>query len=391
MLCQRLCRFVCAVVPILLVISGCRHVRDYHYVVPEKTDDGWETGSLSDVYLAEGPIRELLARINDHTYKNIHSVLLVKNGKLVVEEYFPGNDSSGKYRVFQRDTLHELHSTTKSINSILVGIAVDQHLITGVDQKISTVFPTYADVFAKSEKDAIRLKHVLTMTAGLSWDEWTYPYTDSRNDHVAMNNSKDPVRYVLERPLVSKLGEQFAYSSGNTIVLGEIVHQVSGLKANAFAQRNLFKPLGISEFYWWEYPSGFVQTGGGLFLRPRDMAKIGYLYLNGGRWKEKQIVSEAWVKASTTNCVDAKQFPSWIKADGYGYQWWLRSFKVGDHVIPSYHAAGRGGQFIFVVPELQIVAVFTGWNDNELGAQPFEMFERYILPAANAPPATTRK
>lgn len=109
--------------------------------------------------------------------------------------------------------------------------------------------------------------------------------------------------------------------------------------------------------------------------------------MNGGRWQGKQIVSEKWVKESIEIRVDAKQFPDWHKDDGYGYQWWIRSFKVGDRVIPSYHAPGLGGQFIFIVPDLQLVAVFTGWNDNELGIQPFEMLERYILPAAVALPA----
>jgi CubicO group peptidase (beta-lactamase class C family) len=117
------------------------------------------------------------------------------------------------------------------------------------------------------------------------------------------------------------------------------------------------------------------------------MAKIGYLYLNGGRWQGKQIVSEDWVKESIKNRVDARHFPVWHKDDGYGYQWWLRSFKVGDRVIPSYHAAGRGGQFIFVVPDLEMVAVITSWNDDELAVQPFEMLARYILPAAIALPA----
>jgi CubicO group peptidase (beta-lactamase class C family) len=369
---------------LLLILSGCRENKKYQYTVPATTNDGWATASVGSENLLADKIQELFDRINDNTYKNIHSVLLVKNGKLVVEEYFPGHDSSGKYHAFDRDTLHEMHSTTKSVNSILIGIAIDQHLISGVDQTISTLYPEYSDVFSDPKKAAICLKHLLTMTAGLSWDEWTYPYTDPRNDHVAMNDSKDPVRYVLERPLVATAGENFGYSSGITIALGEIVHQVSGLKADKFAERNLFGPLGITKYYWWSYPTGFVQTGGGLFLRPRDMAKIGYLYLNGGRWQGKQIVSEEWVKESTKNRVDAKQFPNWINADGYGYQWWLRSFKVGDRVIPSYHAAGRGGQFIFVVPELDIVSVFTGWNDNELGLQPFEMFERYLLPAAAA-------
>ena len=123
-------------------------------------------------------------------------------------------------------------------------------------------------------------------------------------------------------------------------------------------------------------------------MRPRNMAKIGYLYLNGGRWQGKQIVSEAWVKESIQNRVDAKQFPDWHKDDGYGYQWWIRSFKVAGRVAPfSYHAADHSEQCVFVVPDLQLVAVFTGWNDDGLALQPFEMLERYILPAAIGVPA----
>lgn len=111
------------------------------------------------------------------------------------------------------------------------------------------------------------------------------------------------------------------------------------------------------------------------------MAKIGFLFLNGGRWQGKQIVSEEWIRNSTTNYVDARQFPPWIRAEGYGYNWWLWRFRVGDEIIESYHAAGRGGQFIFVFPRLQLVAVFTGWNDGQLALQPFEMLQHYILPA----------
>src|SRR3954470_8993030 len=370
----------------LVLLSGCRAAKEYRYNIPETTSDGWATASLSSEGLAAERIQELFDRINDNTYKNIHAVLVVKNGKLVVEEYFPGHDSNGKYRAYQRDTLHETCSIMKSVNSILIGIAIDQQLIKGVDEKILTLLPAYSDVFADGKKDAISLKHLLTMTAGLSWDEWTYPYTDPRNDHVAMDNSKDPVRYILERPLVSKPGEKFSYSSGGSVALGKIVHQVSGLKADKFAERYLFGPLGISKFYWSNYPTGFVPTGGGLPLRPRDMAKIGYLYLNGGRWQGKQIVSEEWVKESIKIRVDAKQFPDWHKDDGYGYQWWIRSFKVGDRMIASYHAPGLGGQFIFVVPELEMVAVFTGWNDNELSLQPLKCLSAiFCRPPFNGP------
>jgi CubicO group peptidase (beta-lactamase class C family) len=365
-----------------LLVASCRQTNAYRYLEPAHADDGWETAPLSKDNLDAAPIKALVERILDGTYKNIHSVLIARNGKLILEEYFLGYDSNGKFRRFDRDTLHELHSASKSVNSILIGIAIDQHLISGVDEKLSKLLPAYSKVLAENGKDAIRLTDLLTMRAGLSWDEWTYPYTDARNDHVAMNDSKDPVRYMLERSLVTEPGKKFDYSSGITIALGEVVHQASGEKVDKFAERRLFEPLGISKYYWWSYPSGFVQTGGGLCLRPRDMAKIGQLFLDGGRWKGKQVVSENWVKASTTRYIDAKEFPDWIQADGYGYQWWLRSFKVGKRVIPSFHAAGRGGQFIFVFPDLEMVAVFTGWNDNALGKQPFEMVEKFVLPAA---------
>jgi CubicO group peptidase (beta-lactamase class C family) len=192
-----------------------------------------------------GLIAALFERINDQSYKNIHSVLLVKNGKLVVEEYFPGRDSNGKERAFDRDMRHEMHSVAKSVNSILVGIAIDQHLVHGVDEKISELLPEYADVFADHRRDELRLKHLLTMSAGLSWDEWTHPYSDLRNDLAALDRSKDLVKYVLERPVIAPPGVRFDYSGGISVVLGEIVHRRSNLATGEFARRFQFDPLGI--------------------------------------------------------------------------------------------------------------------------------------------------
>lgn len=220
------------------------------------------------------------------------------------------------------------------------------------------------------------------MTAGLSWDEWTYPYADARNDALKSLLSPDPIRYVLERPLVAAPGEQFAYDTGISIALGRIIQKVSGMPTDKFAEKYLFGPLGISDYYWAKLPNDLVETGGGLFLRPRDMAKIGLLFLNGGQWQGKQIISEQWVRESTKNYIDAAQIPAWVQANGYGYQWWLGSFNLGNRVIESYSARGRGGQFIFVFPEQKIVAVFTGLNDNILMNQPLDMLQRYILPAA---------
>jgi CubicO group peptidase (beta-lactamase class C family) len=323
----------------------------------------------------------MFERIGDKSYENVHSVLLVKNDKLVVEEYFSGQNSAGQFQMFTRDTLNEMKSATKSVNSILVGIAIDRHLIHGIDEKVSSFFPEYSDIFTNKEKDVIRLKDLLSMTAGLSWDEWTHPYTDPRNDATMMASKADFSRYVLERPVAMPPGTKFVYNSGISLMLGEIVRKVSKLPADKFAERYLFSPLGITNYYWQKAPNGVVNTLGGLWLRPRDMAKIGQLFLNGGRWNGKQIVSEEWVKESTKQQVGAGQLPAWFSADGYGYQWWLGSFQVRGQTFESYSARGQGGQFIIIFPALQTVAVFTGWNDNELLGQPLDMIRKYILPA----------
>lgn len=355
----------------------------YQYTVPEMTNDGWECASLGAVSLDINLIQQLMERISDNTYKNIHSVLIVKDGKLVVEGYFPGSNSAGQSQTFTRDTLNEMKSATKSVNSILIGIALDQHLISGVDEKISTFFPEYSDVFANKAKDAICLKHLLSMTPGFSWDEWSHPYTSPLNDAAMMASKADFFRYVLEKPMVTKPGEKFTYNSGVSLMLGEIVHKASGLPADKFAGRYLFGPLGITNFYWQKAPNGVVNTLGGLWLQPRDMAKIGQLMLNGGLWNGKQIVSKKWIEESTKQQVDAGQLPAWFRADGYGFQWWLGSFRVAGQMVESYSARGQGGQFIIIFPTLKMVAVFTGWNDNELLGQPIDMLQHYLLPAAS--------
>jgi len=376
-----------AVLVLFLVHACCTEAKAYEYAVPEKLNDGWETGSLTSVNMDADFIRDLCGRVINGGYKNIQSVLVVKDGKLVVEEYFPRQQGDRREQALQRVSPREQHSATKSVNSILIGIAIDQQLIRGVDEKVSTFFPEYADIF-KGDKGELRLKDLLTMSAGLAWDEWTYPYTDPRNDHVAMVRSLDPIRYVLERPLVAPPGTKFCYSSGIAITLGQIIRKVSGQRTDRFAERHLFEPLGITDFYWMKYPDDIVQTGGGLYLRPRDMAKIGFLVLNGGRWQGKQIVSEAWLKESTKNRVDPGAIPEAAHATGYGYQWWIGSLRVGERVVGSFSARGRGGQFILVIPERQLVVAFTSSSDDSLTFQPLDLVQRYVLPAAGVSRAT---
>ena len=207
--------FAGAVACAVVLLAGCGSGTDSaakvkNEIIPGLVGDGWSTGSLSSVGINSDLIEKLLAQIKNDTYKNIHSILIVKDGKLVIERYFPGQEEDGRHRVYQPDTLHGIHSATKSVNSLLIGIAIDQKLIRGVDEKLSAFFPEYADVFADGKRVALCLKHLLSMTAGLSWDEWTNSYNDVRNDHVAMNRSNDPVRYTLERPVVAAPGTQFA-------------------------------------------------------------------------------------------------------------------------------------------------------------------------------------
>jgi CubicO group peptidase (beta-lactamase class C family) len=371
----------------LLLIAPISSAVPYQYIAPENTDDGWRTADAAGQKLDVSKLQTMFDHILAGEYKNISSVLVVKDGALVVEEYFPRTEADRRAQAFRRVTPVEITSATKSITSILIGIAIDKKLIRSVDEKISKLLPQYAEVLNDPERSNLCLRHLLTMSAGLSWDEWSYPYTDERNSHIQMLRAADPIRFVLEQKLTGTPGTRFAYSSGVALVLGEIIHKVSGLAVDKFAEKNLFGPLGITDFYWSKYPREILQTGGGLFLRPRDMAKIGLLFLNDGRSRGKQVVSPEWIRESTTNYISPGQIPSAAKADGYGYQWWLSSFDLGGKKIPSYSARGRGGQFILVVPSEQLVAVFTGPPDNPLTFQPLELAERFILPATARSPS----
>ena len=345
---------------------------EYLYQVPEETGDGWETSPLQAEGVDFERVAELIRNILNRNFENIHSVLLVKNGKLILEEYFYGYD---------RDKKHQMRSATKSVTSILVGIAKDRKMIQSVDQKIYEYFPEYDEIDWSAPKNKITLKHVLTMTAGLDWNEWTYPDSDTRSSIYGMARSDDWIEYVLQKGIEQPPGEIFNYSSGLSLVLGAILKNKTGLYANDFADKYLFGPLGISEFSWQQGPNGMVYTSGGdrgLWLRPRDMAKIGLLFLNKGNWKGRQIVSSEWVNESTKSHVNA-----FFAGSEYGYQWWRGEKAIGKRTIGVFYAAGHGGQYIFVCPSLDLVAVFTSKvYGNPLGvARPQVMMADHIIPA----------
>jgi CubicO group peptidase (beta-lactamase class C family) len=340
----------------------------YWYAMPQETGDGWETGHLSDFGFDLEPIGELLARVEDGTYPNVHGVVIARNGVLLLEEYFPGYTAEGVYVRFERETLHRCYSVTKSVNGALIGIAIDEGLINDVEQPISSYLPEYGDIFEDPDKDLLRLHDLLTMSAGLQWDELTYPYGDPRNSHYGLRQSSDPVRYTLEQPVVAEPGALFAYNSGLSLTLGKMLENAAGQRPDRYAEGRLFASLGITDYSWDLWTGGTtLNTGGGLSLRPRDMAKFGQLYLNGGRWGGVQIVSEAWVSESVR---------SHTQYLWYGYQWWRARFETD---IQAYMGIGWGGQYVFVIPDLDLVVVLNGGNYDESISYAYDIIEAHVL------------
>ena len=369
---------------IITLLFSCSKRVQYTYNVPEKTNDGWETAEPGEVDVDSEKInhliRDILNRKRDilnRKFINIDSVLLVKNEKLILEEYF------GEY---DRSKLHELHSVSKSITSILIGIAIDKQMIPGVDTKAYTFFPEYKGTHWIDEKYNISLRHALTMTAGLNWDETTHPYTDPQNSLHAYHESEEPVATLLRTAITDKPGTRWNYNGGLSILLGEVIRKASGLYPDKFAEKYLFGPLGINTYRWLSHQDGPISTDGGLFMTPRDMAKFGQLMLDRGVWQGRRIVSEQWVKESTRSFVDTGY------GYGYGYQWRRGTMNVSGRSVEAYWASGMGGQKIYIFPKHDLVVVFTSKvYDNDLGHDlNSAMLANHIIPAV-LPPAATRK
>jgi CubicO group peptidase (beta-lactamase class C family) len=198
------------------------------------------------------------------------------------------------------------------------------------------------------------LRHVLTMTTGIAWDESSVAYTDPRNNCAVMEGKEDWVQYVLEQPMAQAPGLQWQYNSGATQLLSFLIKKTTGKEADDYAKERLFSPLGI-EYAWKRTPRGLADTEGGLYLRPRDLAKLGYLFLKDGVWEGKRILPEGWVKEATTRQVELDG------GGAYGYKWWIAPRQEPGSPA-AYAAIGYGGQLLIVVPDLQLLAVFTGWN-----------------------------
>ena len=266
------------------------------------------------------------------------SLLVVKNGYLVFEKYYSWG-SPEKYAV--------VHSVTKSVTSALIGIAIDKGYLQSVDQKLIEFFPEFDTDDLDPRKKEISLRNLLTMSGGFKWNDRG---PSMRNWYL----SSDWLKFAIQLPQENKPGDVFNYNSSTSHLLSIILSKSTKTSTLDFAKRNLFKPLGIESAYWHQDPQGYHIGGFGLGLSARDLAKIGFLYLNDGYWSGQPIVSESWVKESTARQIQAFKHPIYGRF-GYGYQWWVK--KVDD--CSSFRAWGRRGQFIVAVPELDLIIAVT--------------------------------
>ena len=332
------------------------------YAPPPDIGDGWETGSLEDANIDTEALERMVNALRDTVDHLVQGITLVRHGRLVFEVYFPGrgHPSQGEYpTAFGRETLHNLSSVTKSFTSTLLGIAIDRGLIDGVDQPVADFFPEYGWL-GVGDKANLTLEHFITMSSGLRWDQMTYPILDARNDIAVFQRAPDPWEEYLSRPLLTTPGSYFLYSEGSINIVGEVIRRASGQRLDVFAAEYLFRPLDVEQQGWAVIRPelAFVWASGDLQLSPRSMAKLGQLYLNGGRWSGRSVVSQAWLDAASAQrfSTESTRRTSWDRF-GYGYAWWLAAGAWGEGAVA---ASGWGHQWIVAMPEFDMVAAFTG-------------------------------
>ncbi|MDY0872900.1 serine hydrolase domain-containing protein [Dongia rigui] len=322
-------------------------------------------------------VAKLDKAIADGTLPNLHGLVILADGKLVLERYVAGVDESwgrplGKVD-FTADTIHDLRSVSKSIVALLYGIALKLGQVPAADASLIAQFPDYPDLAQDPQLAKRKIFHVLTMTLGQEWNE-DLPYTDPRNSEIAMEMAPDRYRFILERPVLAEPGTGWTYSGGASALLGRFIEKGSGLSLVDFARQHLFVPLGIDAVEWIAGADGTYSAASGLRLRPRDLAKIGHCVIKGGMWDGGEVIPADWLAEAFTQriiCFDDI---------GYGYQWYLRASTDGNG--PRRFAMGNGGQRLILIPERKLaIAILCGqYNHPDQWKTPAAIMLEHVLP-----------
>lgn len=340
---------------------------DNQYVIyfpPEVETDGWETAHMDDVLANSENIVEAIKTLRTNSYK-IHAMLIAVDGKLIVEEYFPGFDSQGTFHAFDRYTLHEVQSTSKSYRSALIGIAIDNGFISSERTSLIELMPEYENLFCNG-KEQILVEHLLTMSSGIEWNEW-YGTPNFLSEMYALPYYQW-FSYIFSKPLEYTPGSQFVYNTGTSIMLNQVIENSIPMDLSTFVQDYFTAKIESN------YPQGFGNPLGAQTL-PRDMLKFGQVFLDDGKWKDNQIISQSWIAKSFQRIFYVPEFESY-----YGYQWWIKNIQSGDRNFECHYTSGNGGQYIMILKELKTVIVFTGGSFNAEATKPFEIVSKSIIP-----------
>ncbi|NQV14839.1 serine hydrolase [bacterium] len=329
-------------------------------IFPEQLDDGWELSTPDSLGISISLLEQIQEElISEDQYFNAKSLIISQSGKLFFETYV--RDEA------DRDRYGHVQSVTKSVNSLITGIIFSEGYLDSMDQLLFDLIP---EKFPNDEtKREITIRHLMTMKSGIDFDN------DVFSMELYVGKPDDPIEYILDHPLYANPGEEFYYRDCDPHLLSYTIGQLTGKSLETWAQERLFTPLGITNYYWGSDPNGTSMGAHGLHIKPRDLAKIGQLVLDNGRWGDTQIVDSSWVSESTRFQTD---MGTWGDENGwdYGYYWWL--VREWDAIA----AWGHGVNFIMIIPNLELVFVMTALPDtnDELVGTTLDRFQNLIRP-----------
>ena len=350
----------------------------------------WLTSSPSEAGFTYDLEVLLETAITEKRVWNLHGVVVVRNGRLVFERYFEGNDNARGHPLgnvaFTAATLHDLRSVSKSIIGLLYGIALADGKVPPPDAPLFASFPEYSDLAADPARNRWTIRNLLTMTMGADWDELSVPYTDPTNSETAMDIAADRYRFILGAPVVTEPGKRWLYSGGATALLARIIAKGTGKTLDGFARETLFDPLGVGPTEWLTDRHGEPIAASGLRMTPRDLARIGSMMLKSGMWGERRVVPAQWIERSTSPRVDVDEIHS------YGYLWYSGKFAFTVSTGPRWDrsrlerfwsAIGNGGQRLYVLSGLDLAVAITAGNYDtpDQWVPPARVMREIVLPS----------
>lgn len=357
----------------------------------------WEIATPQSQGMNADSLKQFDEQLAGGKYGYADGMVVIRNGKLIYQKTYAHDydkiygDKAGKkdglnqhsfgsaynyyndwwHPFYRRGELHTLQSVTKTITSVIIGVAVTRKEFPDISTPVLSFFDTSQVKNIDDRKRRLTIRHLLTMTGGFEWNEYI-SYSDPRNDCIAMEASFDWIQYAIDKPMSHEPGQYFNYNSGGSQLLSYIFLKATGKDIEEYAAQYLFTPLGILNYFWKRTPAGLADTEGGLYLKATDLAKIFYLFLRNGNWNGKQLINREWVQASVTPAISVGGNTS------YGYKWWLYQYSSNPSKY-AWNGNGFGGQYPVVIPEYNIVAVFNGWNiGNGPGLHVDEIIKRLV-------------